>query len=270
MTKRMIDADALLEWLSKINIINSSLHKDKSIMLVGAIAMAQNEGFNIAIKVLNAKINELTTPKAKFMIGECVHIMCDCGKEILFNLVLIKEIFYPPHNFTGKDSIYYNVEYGNRETEHWGEESLQSLHSKPTPVRDEKTIYAILDILSKRLKDEKKDVDFLSNKVNTFINGYNRAILIAISTITDLIGKATPAPEPQESIFDADGWCWDMDKAPENTWINGSDGKDVFYGINGDFWTSNQTSRIPVTSWINEYNVDIIAWRPFPTIPKEA
>lgn len=30
---------------------------------------------------------------------------------------------------------------------------------------------------------------------------------------------ATPAPEPQESIFDADGWCWDMEKAPYNTRI---------------------------------------------------
>lgn len=65
---------------------------------------------------------------------------------------------------------------------------------------DEKTIYAILDILSKRLKDEKKDVNFLSNKVDTFINGYNRAILIAISTITELIGKTTPLNQAQENI----------------------------------------------------------------------
>ena len=27
---------------------------------------------------------------------------------------------------------------------------------------------------------------------------------------------ATPAPEPQESIFDADGWCHNMDLAPKN------------------------------------------------------
>lgn len=111
MTKKMIDADALIDWLR----INTDIHCDDVIM---------------AYKDIVKKINELATPKAKFKVGDRVHVMCSDG-SILFNSVLIKEILYPPHDYTGKDSIYYTVEYYNGGTEEWREDKIKSLHLTP-------------------------------------------------------------------------------------------------------------------------------------------
>jgi hypothetical protein len=70
----------------------------------------------------------------------------------------------------------------------------------------------------------------------------------------DLIKKinelATPAPEPQESIFDADGWCWDSSKAPEARVI-------LLY-----------KSGAIIDGYVTPFK-NIIAWRPLPTVGNE-
>ena len=65
-----------------------------------------------------------------------------------------------------------------------------------------------------------------------------------------------------------DPWCYDMSKMPKDQWVLVSNGIDIFYGINGDFWTITQTARWPVTGWQdNNLNAKIICWKKFPELP---
>jgi len=72
---------------------------------------------------------------------------------------------------------------------------------------------------------------------------------------------ATPAPEPQESIFDADGWCKKlklMPRRPESykclMWLKHKK-------TGGEIFKVVKTFIFP--DWFYKY--DLIAWRPLPT-----
>ena len=56
-----------------------------------------------------------------------------------------------------------------------------------------------VDVLTEELAKIKGNLNFCNDAGRYWLD-------VAIETINEL---ATPA-EPQESIFDADGWCWDM------------------------------------------------------------
>lgn len=77
---------------------------------------------------------------------------------------------------------------------------------------------------------------------------------------------ATPAPEPQESIFDADRWCWDMDSLHDY-------GDVLLYVINPDLKTKRATVGKKIDK--NFYFARVSerdrpnAWRPLPTLPKD-
>lgn len=128
--------------------------------------------------------------------------------------------------------------------------------------------------MNKRMIDADALLSALVNKKPKAIHnppvaiGYEQAICDLQMLISEL-------PTPQESIFDADGWCWDMEKAPK-------DGS-VFLGIIEVASTNFSTEGMPEQSvsmiaWdcIKEDFVDIvcektiikvIAWRPLPPIP---
>ncbi len=103
----------------------------------------------------------------------------------------------------------------------------------------------------------------------------------------DLVKKinelATPAPEPQQSIYDAEGWCWDIDKAP----ITIVGAKIKFFDIlvtkkyhTGAKSEFKQNERI-TNVWLDDYlklrdstqeklsiaDIAVLAWRPLPTLP---
>lgn len=88
---------------------------------------------------------------------------------------------------------------------------------------------------------------------------------------------AAPAPESQESIFDADGWCRDLKAIPKNTLIDlavqcvkdKSMNREVNYTLNDDnnFYSSDYDHYLDDTY---EFGYVIVAWRPLPTLPKEA
>lgn len=103
----------------------------------------------------------------------------------------------------------------------------------------------------------------------------------------DIINKinelATPAPEPQESIFDADGWNNNFAEAPQGydtpilikyycDW-NKAEGVTVGhyeepvadYGKEGGFYTWYETGCIGETDKVK----NLIAWRLLPTGSKE-
>lgn len=77
---------------------------------------------------------------------------------------------------------------------------------------------------------------------------------------------ATPVPEPQESIFDAEGWCWDMDSLHDN-------GDVLLYVINPDLKTKRATVGKKIDK--NFYFARVSerdrpnAWKPLPTLPKD-
>ena len=66
----------------------------------------------------------------------------------------------------------------------------------------------------------RKDIEYVRNtpeivsRYKHIDEHFTRAINYISSIIEEL---ATPAPEPQQSVFDADVWCWDLDKAPKET-----------------------------------------------------
>jgi hypothetical protein len=70
-----------------------------------------------------------------------------------------------------------------------------------------------------------------------------------------------PAPAPQESIFDADGWCYDLKSIPKDTLI--------------DLCVQSATDKSIVNREVNcllsddtyEEGYVIIAWRPLPKLP---
>jgi hypothetical protein len=75
---------------------------------------------------------------------------------------------------------------------------------------------------------------------------------------------ATPAPEPQESIFDADGWCWDMDLTPDSENV-------IFYITNLDLKIKRASTGMKIGKefyfpMVSEKDKPI-AWRPLPTLP---
>ena len=95
-------------------------------------------------------------------------------------------------------------------------------------------------------------------------------------------------PVPEESIFDADGWCWDMDKAPENQNIillvndkptfgllsqTVSDEYKVPEYYEKQFFIYTRTGLMATLEFCkeNEFGrpLDIKAWRPLPDLSKD-
>jgi len=92
-----------------------------------------------------------------------------------------------------------------------------------------------------------------------------------------------PAPAPQESIFDADGWCWDIDEAPIT--ITGAKIKffDILvtkkYRVGAknefkqnervcDVWFDDVLKlRDKNQEKINIADINVLAWRPLPKLP---
>lgn len=104
---------------------------------------------------------------------------------------------------------------------------------------------ALLDIL--------KD-DCLSKRVN----GKKVIYLDDVAFhITNMIYKLYPQLIPQESIFDADGWCYDFDKFKD------------YFSENG-YLIKTETDYTTIKCG-HQYRLclkDVIAWRPLPTLPK--
>jgi hypothetical protein len=104
---------------------------------------------------------------------------------------------------------------------------------------------------------------------------------------------ATPVPETQESIFDADGWCWDLSLAPHNgchlllkNYI--SDDFFIMYdcykNIDEDYWRSFslpneyklwnglKTDDTLINNLFKNVSLDEyeeVAWRPLPKLPNK-
>lgn len=114
--------------------------------------------------------------------------------------------------------------------------------------------------------------------INTHDGGWNgQASVVFEDELIEKINElATPAPEPQtlESIYDAQGWCWDLsliDKNEEYHFLIESHREGVGYKVTDK---KSYYQRIGLT-WFIEENLEqneslgdkIIAWRPLPPLP---
>jgi hypothetical protein len=114
---------------------------------------------------------------------------------------------------------------------------------------------------------------------SAYIAGLETALRLADESARYVINKinelATPAPEPQESIFDADGWCWDMsllktDGTPVLL-FDSHEGVSVGWrtdaGIYGHTDLINLTEEYPkreiLDKIIQGYVIKWEAWKPF-------
>ena len=102
-------------------------------------------------------------------------------------------------------------------------------------------------------------------------------ILINLSDIRGKINElATPAPESQESIFDADGWCWDL------SLINNDDEYHFLIeshrgGVGHKVTDKKSYYQLIGLTWFIDENLKeneclgdkIIAWKPIANLPKE-
>lgn len=123
-----------------------------------------------------------------------------------------------------------------------------------------------------------KNVDGTYSNVGDF--------LINLSDLRDKINElATPAPEPHQSIFDADGWCWDMDLTPitivgvKIKFFDILVAKKYHTGTQNEFKQNERIANV----WLDDYlklrdstqeklnvaDIAVLAWRPIPIIPKE-
>lgn len=122
------------------------------------------------------------------------------------------------------------------------------------------------------------DADALENWLKTQINklpyySTNNPYQAIINKINEL---ATPAPEPQESIFDADGWCWDL------SLINNDDEYHFLIeshrgGVGHKVTDKKSYYQLIGLTWFIDENLKeneclgdkIIAWKPIANLPKE-
>jgi hypothetical protein len=93
---------------------------------------------------------------------------------------------------------------------------------------------------------------------NAYIAGLKTAINIADNTASDVIDRLKI--EPQQSIFDADGWCWDLSLIDLNN--NDEQYHLLYKNINRDF-----IGQYVGYAWQTCYDHEIIAWRPLPKLP---
>lgn len=96
------------------------------------------------------------------------------------------------------------------------------------------------------------------------------------STLNKINELATPALEPQESIFDADGWCWDL------SLINNDDEYHFLIeshrgGVGHKVTDKKSYYQLIGLTWFIDENLKeneclgdkIIAWKPIANLPKE-
>ena len=142
--------------------------------------------------------------------------------------------------------------------------------------------------MSKRMIDADVLVEWLHKNFEYCedIHGIQKLVVSYRFLLDKIQELATPAPEPQESIFDAEGWCWDMDLAPIT--IIGVKIKffDILVTRKYHTGTQNefkQNERI-ADVWLDDYlklrdstqeklniaDIAVLAWRPLSTLPKEA
>jgi hypothetical protein len=87
-------------------------------------------------------------------------------------------------------------------------------------------------------------------------NGWQADIVFLSELIEKINDLATPTPKPQESIFDADGWCWDFNKFKD------------YYSEYG-FLIKTETGYTTIRCG-EQYRLCLkgaIAWRPLPKLP---
>ena len=122
---------------------------------------------------------------------------------------------------------------------------------------------------------------------NTIIDSesYMELIDFIDNTLMPKINElATSAPEPQENIYDSDGWCWDMDKAPVTAigclikffdilvlkkYHVGTQNECKQYERIADVWLDYELKlKDKDQQKLNIADVSILAWRPILTLPK--
>lgn len=106
------------------------------------------------------------------------------------------------------------------------------------------------DVLSKKLEE-------LANFIKDAYTGVSYKVLEVKDAIQVINDFATTAPEPQESIFNAKGWCWDINKFKN------------YYSDNG-FLIKTEYGYTTIRCG-EQYRLrlkDFIAWRPLPNPPK--
>ena len=118
-------------------------------------------------------------------------------------------------------------------------------------IGDLKTSYGLRKI--ERTKEQKVSEMSLYNFINYIFSGkYKKYESVEL--------------EPQESIFDSDGWCWDMDLALDRENV-------LLYVINPDLKTNRATTGMRIDK---EFSFAMVSERDNPvawkllTIPKEA
>lgn len=113
-----------------------------------------------------------------------------------------------------------------------------------------------VDTLKKKIKEltipapepqESVNADAL-DKLETWLSEHTSKFDASIYSFKQTIKELSINNQPQESIFDADGWCWDMDLAPHNgchLLMKNYDSDDFFIvydcykNIDEDYWRSH-------------------------------
>lgn len=134
--------------------------------------------------------------------------------------------------------------------------------------------------MTKRMIDADALLELINDNSELITTGYSNADDVLTQKINEL---ATPAPEPQESIYDAEGWCWDMDKAPVTAigyrieffdilvlkkYHVGTQNECKQYERIADVWLDYELKlRDKDQQKLNIADVCILAWRPLPPLP---
>jgi hypothetical protein len=136
--------------------------------------------------------------------------------------------------------------------------------------------------MTKRMIDADELIEFIFN--------CDSILDLSLGILSKINELATPA-EPQESIFDADGWCWDMNLAPHdgcNLLLKNYNSDDFFIMYDcyketqEDYWRSHslpnecelwngfKTDDIIINNGFKDVSLDEyeeVAWQPLPKLP---
>jgi hypothetical protein len=81
--------------------------------------------------------------------------------------------------------------------------------------------------------------------------------------LIEKINELATTPEPQESIFDADGWSKDFSIMPKDTWV-----QITFNNCVKAIAKFDKNLNIICTDWCDVDKIKTInKWRPLPTLP---
>lgn len=111
---------------------------------------------------------------------------------------------------------------------------------------------ALLGFAKKQLEISRYAID--SSDTNFKLKDTHKGCVIILESFIEKIQELATPTEPQESNFDADGWCWDFDKFKD------------YYSDNG-FLIKTETGWTTIRSR-EQYRLclkGVVAWRPLPT-----